>query len=411
MSIVNGVEKRNIAVVGAGTAGSAAALFLARAGHHVTLYEAVADPHPVGAGIVLQPTGLAVMALLGLDARILESAERIDRLWCTTPSGRTVVDLNYQVVSPSAFGLGVHRGVLFQTLFDAVRGQPGVTVRLGVAFDQLRETSRGVMLVERQSGALHGPHELVVVCNGARSALRDSTAHHKTVTQYPWGALWAVRPHRELQLKGVLRQVVNGTRRLIGLLPTGRGPMGDERLVSLFFSLRSDELAAFRQGDFTQWKAGVLRDVPEAQPVVDQLHHQSDLLFSEYYDVVMWPWNSRRVVYLGDAAHATSPQLGQGCNLALLDAWVLSQCLAEHPVLHDALYSYSSARRSHVGWYQFITRWLTPFFQSELTLLGPLRDLVFGPSMAVPFVKRQMVEAMAGISLGPLVRPLELPRR
>lgn len=405
------VEHRDIAVVGAGTAGSAAALFLARAGHRVTLYEAVTDPNPVGAGIVLQPTGLAVMSLLGLDARILESAERIDRLWCTTPSGRTVVDLNYQVVSPTAFGLGLHRGVLFQTLFDAVRAEPGITVRLGTPCDELRETSRGVMLVERQSGALLGPHDLVVVCNGARSTLRDDTAHHKTVSKYPWGALWAVRPDRDLCSRGVLRQVVNGTRRLIGLLPTGRGPEGEEGFVSLFFSLRGDEVAAFRQGDFARWKEGVLRDVPEAQPIVAQLHAQSDLLFSEYHDVVMWPWNTGRVVYLGDAAHATSPQLGQGCNLALLDAWVLSQSLAEHPVLHDALYSYSSTRRSHLGWYQFITRWLTPFFQSELTPLGPVRDLFFGPSMAVPFVKRQMVEAMAGISLGPLAKVLELPRR
>ena len=360
---------------------------------------------------MLQPTGLAVMSLLGLEAPMLESAERLDRLWCTTPSNRTIVDLSYEVVSPQAFGLGLHRGVLFRALFDAVRAQPGITVRLGIACEDLVETPRGVVLLDRSAGERHGPHEMVVVCNGARSSLRDDTAHHKRVTKYPWGALWAVLPDRELHYRGVLRQVVNGTRRLIGLLPTGRGPTGDDRLVSLFFSLRGDQLDAFRAGDFGVWKSSVVRDLPESKPVVEKLGGPGDLLFSEYHDVVMWPWNTGRVVYLGDSAHATSPQLGQGCNLALLDAWVLSQNLAAHPVLHDALYAYSTERRSHLGWYQFITRWLTPFFQSDLWPLGLFRDVVFGPSTSVPFVKRQMVEAMAGISRGPLARVLKLPSR
>ena len=64
----------DVAIIGAGTAGSAAALLLARAGHQVTVYERVATPGPVGAGISLQPTGQAVLARLGLLAPILARA-------------------------------------------------------------------------------------------------------------------------------------------------------------------------------------------------------------------------------------------------------------------------------------------------------------------------------------------------
>jgi 2-polyprenyl-6-methoxyphenol hydroxylase-like FAD-dependent oxidoreductase len=291
-----------------------------------------------------------------------------------------------------------------------VKAESGITVRLGVCCDELEESARGTTLIDAATGERHGPHDVVIVCNGARSSLRDDTAHHKSVIKYPWGALWAVLPDVDSRYRGVLRQVVNGTRRLIGLLPTGRGPSGDERLVSFFFSLRSDRLADFQSGDFTRWKASVIRDVPESAPVVRQLTDANDLLFSEYHDVVMWPWNAGRVVYLGDAAHATSPQLGQGCNLALLDAWVLSQCFMQRESVHDVLFAYSAARRTHLRWYQFITRWLTPFFQSDWHALGLLRDAVFGPSTSIPFVKRQMVEAMAGISRGPLSKPLALPR-
>src|SRR5438270_42379 len=66
----------DIAVVGAGTAGSAAAVLLARAGHRVTLYERVPNPGPVGAGIIMQPSGLAALAALAPARRDRSAARR-----------------------------------------------------------------------------------------------------------------------------------------------------------------------------------------------------------------------------------------------------------------------------------------------------------------------------------------------
>ncbi|MFN7699424.1 MAG: FAD-dependent oxidoreductase, partial [Deltaproteobacteria bacterium] len=82
----------DVGIVGAGTGGSAAALFLARAGHRVTLYERVEHPSPVGAGILLQPTGQAVLARLGLLGVILGRGARIERLRCRSASGRQIFD-------------------------------------------------------------------------------------------------------------------------------------------------------------------------------------------------------------------------------------------------------------------------------------------------------------------------------
>ena len=400
----------DVAVVGTGTVGSATALFLARQGHRVTLYEKVADPETLGAGIMLQPTGMAVLRALGLEQQVVPRGDRIDRLWVQTAAGHKVMELEYAQLDPSLFGVGLHRGVLFDVLYRAALQEPGITVRTGIDVEDLHTFRDGRhAVVERETRQRHGVHDLVVVANGARSSLRDDTSFVKSVERYPWGALWAIVPDHDNRFTGRLFQVVRGTRRLIGLLPTGVGPQGGPRMVSIFFSLRADQLDAFHAGDFEAWKASVLKDVPQSAPVLDQLHSHQDLLFSSYHDVVMWPWNTERVVYLGDAAHAMSPQLGQGCNLALLDAWELSEAMRGSESVPDALYRYSRNRRWHLGWYQFITRWLTPFFQSDHTWLRPLRDVGLAWATRLPWVRKQMVSAMCGVSRGPFMPLLPLP--
>ena len=105
-------------------------------------------------------------------------------------------------------------------------------------------------------------------------------------------------------------------------------------------------------------------------------------------------------MFLGDAAHAMSPQLGQGCNLALLDALTLAECVAEHDTPKAALMAYSARRRPQLVTYSRLTRWLTPFFQSDYRLLGWLRDRLMGPACAFAPVRKEMLRTMLGIKTG-----------
>jgi 2-polyprenyl-6-methoxyphenol hydroxylase-like FAD-dependent oxidoreductase len=111
-------------------------------------------------------------------------------------------------------------------------------------------------------------------------------------------------------------------------------------------------------------------------------------------------WHTHRVAFLGDAAHATSPQLGQGCNLALCDAAALADAVLAEPTVEQALERFTTARRAHLEFYQLATRWLTPFFQSNLAPLGWVRDALMGPASRLAFVRREMVRSMAGTKTG-----------
>jgi 2-polyprenyl-6-methoxyphenol hydroxylase-like FAD-dependent oxidoreductase len=369
----------------------------------VTLFERVPEPGPAGAGIMMQPSGLLVLERLGCAGPILERGARVDALVATTTSGRRVLDLRYGDLAPDLYGLGLHRGVLFETLFGAVAAS-AVDLRLGV---EARALAGGRILDAR--GRAHGPFDLVVLCDGARSHVRDALAAlTKVVRPYPWGALWFIGASRREGRE--LLQHVEGTRRMVGVLPTGRG------VASLFFSVaasRRDEVVA---AGLDAWKRETVRVAPVAEELVEQIATFDQLTFASYYDVIMPRWHAfaggARVVVLGDAAHATSPQLGQGCNLALCDAAALADALAASPHVDAALDDYSRSRRAHLAFYQLATRALTPLFQSELEPLALARDLLTPLATRLPFVRREMIRAMSGTKTGWLwgARETRMPR-
>lgn len=410
----------DVGIIGAGTAGSAAAVFLARAGHRVTVYERVAEPRPVGAGISIQPSGQHVLCRLELYPHIASRGARIDRLLCESSKRKSLLDLSYGTVGEDLFGIGLHRGVLFEALFAAVHSED-ITVRAGIEIvDLARAESRGraswLVDVNRER---HGPHELVVVADGARSQLRDDTGTSKRVERYPWGALWFVgneTREKDDASASLLHQIVDGNQRFIGLLPTGQGPgrLIGPRLVSLFWSMHGDRVDAWRSRGLAAWKDEVAKLAPEAVPVLEQIEDIDQVLFAAYHDVVMHRWSTRNVVYLGDAAHATSPQLGQGCNLALWDAMILADVLAaEEHDLAVALDRYSRSRADHLGFYQWSTRMLTPFFQGDDPTLAALRDFTMPLMAKVPITNRIMTLSMLGVVDGFSGRMLQLrlPRK
>ncbi len=389
----------DVGVIGAGTAGAAAALFLSRQGHKVTVYERVPDPKPVGAGILLQPTGQAVLRRLGLAERVIARAAPVESLRCETVRGRTVFTLRYDRAPGGHTGRGLHRGVLFEALYGAVK-EAALTLVSGVEVVDLADAEDGGLWFLTNDGGKRGPHELCVVADGARSQLRDDTSIAKRVRPHGWGALWFVGEDRGAEFKPELHQVVDGTRRMVGTLPTGLGPTGDRSLVSFFYSVRADRVEAWRARGVDAWKAELRGMNPALEPLLSQVEDLDRVIFSRYVDVKMFPWNTDRVVYLGDAAHAMSPQLGQGANLALWDAMVLSDSLAGSDSLAAGLDAYSRARRSHLGWYQFANRLLTPFFQSEAAPLGWVRDAFMPWVCRLGPFERLMVTTLAGVSLG-----------
>jgi 2-polyprenyl-6-methoxyphenol hydroxylase-like FAD-dependent oxidoreductase len=328
-----------------------------------------------------------VLRNLGLLDQVAARAAPIHELYARHHTGGTLLRTRYGDFEPGCHAYGVHRGVLFNALYAAVRTQP-VDVRLACEMTERTVGPDGVTLHDA-CGHRHGPFDFVVAADGARSAMRRACRMRSWVYRYPHGTLWAILPGAVGQSH--LLQVVAGNRHLFGLLPLGEG------LCTLYWGLPTHQFEATRRRGLDALKAEIARFCPEAGDLLDLIIDFEQFLLTSYQHVVMSRWYDRHTVFIGDACHAMSPHLGQGINLAMVDAYRLAACLRAAPDPPSAFRAYHRLQKAYVRYYATVTFALSPFFQSDVRPLGWVRDLVLPLLPKVPFVKPHMLLTVAGL--------------
>lgn len=362
-----------VAVAGCGPCGLAAALLLAERGHDVTLFERFDEPKPIGSGLMIQPTGLAVLHQLELAARVRAEGSRIDRLFGLAGS-RTVLDVHYKALrGPVRFGIGVHRSSLLGVLHDAV-ATAGLAVRTGmtVSGTELDGDERRLTFA---NGGTSEPFDLIVDALGTRSPLASRGGR-----DLAYGALWATLdwPAGNGFDVAALQQHYRRSSVMAGVLPVGSG-RGNRQKAAFFWSLRCDALKEWRTGGLGRWKAEVTELWPACEPLLEQIVDPEQLTFARYAHRTMKRPTAPGLIHIGDAWHSASPQLGQGANMALLDAWALARGLEKADSISEGLAAAVRMRRRHVQLYQWLTALFTPVYQSDSRVLPFVRDQLVGP--------------------------------
>jgi len=390
----------DIAVAGCGIAGLAAALLLHRQGHAVTLYERFEEPRPLGSGLMIQPTGLAVLAELGLAEDILAHSAPIALIHGRNTHGETVLDARYADLGvPGARGLGIHRASVFGALYDAVAAA-GIAVRTGheVSASEVSDRGRRLLFLQADPSPMH---DLVIDTLGVSSALVSSSEGW-----LPYGALWTTLewPGEGPFRPDWLEQRYERASTMAGVLPTGRRRGSGRNELALFWSLRADDHARWLERGLDNWKAEFRTLWPECAGLLARIDDPAEMTFARYAHRTHRTPVAERMIHIGDSWHSASPQLGQGANMALLDAWALALALGGEGPLDARLGQAIALRRDHVRLYQWLTALFTPAYQSDSVWPALIRDVILAPLSRIPPGPRVQADMVSGLTGNPLVR-------
>jgi 2-polyprenyl-6-methoxyphenol hydroxylase-like FAD-dependent oxidoreductase len=332
------LDKCDIVVIGAGIGGTAAALALTLAGASVTLLEQVAEPRAVGAGILLQPNGLAVLDGLGVGTQVRAAGHPLATATVRSPTGSRLAEL-----SPPDYGpgldhlLAVRRSRLQEILFDAVDARPGISLRLGAQVTAARPDGAVDLQWHGRPSTIDA--DLVVAADGASSMVRATGAFAARTTGTGQRYLRGLVPAGDLGLAGEYWTAMG----LFGGAPVDAGTTyvyADATAPPVAAALATGDADALRR----VWAAAL----PAAPGLAESLPPPHELLLNDIVIVHCERWVDGRLVLLGDAAHAMAPTVGQGANSALVDAAVLVAAIAQAPSLAAGLAAYVARRRPAV---------------------------------------------------------------
>jgi 2-polyprenyl-6-methoxyphenol hydroxylase-like FAD-dependent oxidoreductase len=329
-----------VVVIGAGIGGLASALLLARSGASVTLVEKHPASATVGAGILLQPNGLAVLSGLGLGRHLQEDSHRMTASRVRDSGGRVIA-----APATPDFGdgldhvLAIRRSSVHRVLEAAVADEPEISVRRGE--EAMTVSTSGDVRMHGKGGPSTLTGDLVVGADGVHSTVRTCAGFGATVTTT------GQRYIRGLVAAGPSDEDLDGeywTR--LGLFG---GARVDASTTYFYASAGAPDVArAIDAADLIGLRRAWAGILPVAGRVLAGVADAGDLLVNDVVRVDCRRWHDGRLVLLGDAAHAMAPTMGQGANSALVDAAVLAQELARPQPLPAALERYDARRRAAV---------------------------------------------------------------
>lgn len=320
-----------VAIIGAGIAGLTMAIALKRANIPFVIYEATKEIKPVGAGIAIANNAMQVYRYLGVADQLNERGVRISTVKLTdfklnllNSTDLTPYEQQYKLAN-----IAIHRSELHQVLLNAIDRE---NVVLGKRIQNIEKRADGLYELTFTDNS-KATHEYVIGADGIRSQVR----------QFVFGD-HPLRDAKQVCWRGVLDFDLPPTHNHVALEGWGKGKRFgfvklDSKQVYWYFLVDEDKYI----------KQPELKDhLSDCAPLVAQMITQtppSEIHIDKIYDLqLMQQWYKDKVCLIGDAAHATTPNLGQGACQAIEDVYVFSRLLEQY-TLDEALQKFPVIRR------------------------------------------------------------------
>lgn len=325
-----------VGIVGGGIGGLSTAITLRRRGIEAEVYEATEAFRPVGSGIGLASNAMQVLDRMGLADAVSEKGWTLERARFQDVSGAVLGDYGFGPVE-ERFGYAttvLRRAELHEVLVDGV---PSDALHLNTECTELARDDDRVTVQFRDGSAVDV--DLVVGADGLRSTVREQL--------FP-----DARPRYagQLSYRGISETGLPDSLRRTGVETWGRGirfgfsPLGPEHVYWFaVFSAPPDDFC--ESGQRRETLVERYRDFPDPIPEIIGNTDEGEIIHTDHRDLPpLERWFTGRVVLVGDAAHAATPDMGQGAAQALEDAYALAECLEDHEGHREAFASYQRIR-------------------------------------------------------------------
>ena len=382
-------QRYEIAIVGAGVGGLAAAALMRALGHWVTVYDQAEMPVTDGPGLVLPPAVLPVLERLGIDDRARALGVPIRGVdGHDAYSGKTVLDLSY---GPQP-ALGMQRAALVDLLYGEALAR-GAEFRFGQRI--LSADTGGHPYLRIEGGLQAGPFDYLIDAGGISSPLTTLLTRDQR-----FGSVWTTvpLPEGESDLGGLLRQRYDGVRRMAGVVPLGTAPGERTPRAGIFWSMEGRDVQTWAAAGADAFRAEVAAFWPDLGELIGQVPEE-ELVFTPIRKGGLTRPAYGRLARIGDAAHQGHPMFSPGAAMALMDADVLATCM-DGREMADVSNAYVLRRFLHIRTYQGLSRVLAPLFQSRFNWQARLRDGLLGPAtrLAPGLASRVLSGALVPIS-------------
>ena len=327
----------NVLIVGGGIGGLCAAIALRRKGIEVDLVELKTEWTVYGVGIIQQSNVVREMAKLGLLDAYLDAAYAIEDVGIYNTDGVPLVRIPGQRLAGPEYpaNVGISRRALHKVLSETAI-ELGTQVRLGTSIERFEQDADGVEVL--LSDGSRGRYALVVGADGLFSRVRSLLFGDRYQPRFTGQSVWRYNFPRVAE---------------IDHLANYQGPFGNAGLVPLADDLMYLFTTSHEPGNPWMDERTLAEELRKRLAgfggLIEQLREQitdnAQVVYKPLEAVfVDEPWYCGRVLLIGDAAHATTPHLGQGAGMAIEDAVVLSEELTAGGSLADQLQRFMARR-------------------------------------------------------------------
>jgi 2-polyprenyl-6-methoxyphenol hydroxylase-like FAD-dependent oxidoreductase len=328
-------------IIGGGIGGLCLAIALRQHGFEATVYEQAKKIEAVGSGLTLWTNAIKVLRRLGVAEEVIESGSMLNRSQIRASNGDVLQDIHTDKME-TIYGepvVAIHRAELHRILMNAL---PADTLKLGMGFTKFEQDNEKVT-VYFDNGTSDSA-DILIGADGIHSVVRGQMFPDVKL-RYSGYSAWRGIAETENDIAlgmtseswgmGARFGIVRVDKKRIYWFATSNQPAGEK--------ISGDQRKTKLLNRFKTWHSPI-EHLLEATPA--DLILQNDIC-----DIAPFPsWSMGRVTLLGDAAHATTPNMGQGACMAIESAYVLSRALKEAADYQPAFERYERERHARTAW-------------------------------------------------------------